>query len=192
MPLIAGESLHHGLPRFCKENDGEKCSNNMIRQTTQTSARGHRARHRIDQTTLAGPVVAGAGTASPQLYNAPVNICPELAARRGVTLPGIVRYVARPAWPVKATTGRIGGSATHSGRTAGLPRPRISWTRRLGPINSPAPEWDADSDIGHDRVGTGSKAIRGYVPEEPAAQCEGTCACNCNKSPLCRCKASLD
>ncbi len=52
-----------------------------------------------------------------------------------------------------------------------------------GRVTSPAPEWDAESDVGHERVGAGSKAIRGYVPEETAAQCEGTCACNCN-NPL--------
>ena len=34
--------------------------------------------------------------------------------------------------------------------------------------------------VGHDRVGTGSKAIRGYVPEEPDTQCEGTCVRDCN------------
>jgi hypothetical protein len=49
-----------------------------------------------------------------------------------------------------------------------------------GSVTSPAPEWDADSDVEHDRVGTGSKTIHGYVLEEPAAQSEGTCACNYN------------
>ncbi len=29
------------------------------------------------------------------------------------------------------------------------------------------------------RVGTGSMAGRGYVPEQPATQCEGTCARDC-------------
>ena len=43
MPLIAGASLHHGLPSLCKENDGERCSNNMIRRKTPTSAGGRRA-----------------------------------------------------------------------------------------------------------------------------------------------------
>ncbi len=56
-------------------------------------------------------------------------------------------------------------------------------TYDAGSVTSPAPEWDAESDVGHNRVGSGSKAIRGYVQEEPVAQCEGTCACNCN-NPL--------
>ena len=50
-------------------------------------------------------------------------------------------------------------------------------------INSPAPEWDEEGDVGQDRVGTGSKAIRGYVLEEPATQREGTCARDYN-NPL--------
>jgi hypothetical protein len=66
MPLIAGASLHHGLPSLCKENDEERCRNNMIRWTTRISAGGRRARHRIDQTSPAGPVVAGGGTTCPQ------------------------------------------------------------------------------------------------------------------------------
>ena len=32
----------------------------------------------------------------------------------------------------------------------------------------------------HDRVGSGFMAIRGYVPAEPATQCEGTRARDCN------------
>ncbi len=48
-----------------------------------------------------------------------------------VTLPGVVRYAARPAWPVKATTGRIRRSTTHS--VDRPPEPRITWTGRLGP-----------------------------------------------------------
>jgi hypothetical protein len=34
----------------------------------------------------------------------------------------------------------------------------------------------------HDRVGTGSTRmdVRGYVLEEPAVECEGTCARDCN------------
>jgi hypothetical protein len=55
---------------------------------------------------------------------------PQTCAR-AVTLPGVVRYAARPAWPVKATTGRIGRSTTHS--VDRPPGPRISWTGRLGP-----------------------------------------------------------
>ncbi len=34
--LIAGSSLHHGLPGLRKENYGEICSYNMIRRTTRT------------------------------------------------------------------------------------------------------------------------------------------------------------
>ena len=50
------------------------------------------------------------------------------------------------------------------GRTtrAASSRPRLNGTRRL--------------TLEHDRVGTGSMAGRGYVPEQPATQCEGTCA----------------
>jgi hypothetical protein len=36
MPLIAGASLHHGLPGLRKKNDGEMCSYNLIRRTTRT------------------------------------------------------------------------------------------------------------------------------------------------------------
>jgi hypothetical protein len=36
MQFIAGASLHHGLAGLRKENDGEMCSYNMIRRTTQT------------------------------------------------------------------------------------------------------------------------------------------------------------
>ena len=36
-----------------------------------------------------------------------------------------------------------------------------SWTGRLGP--SHATEWDAESDVGYDRVGAGSMAVCGYV-----------------------------
>ncbi len=79
-------------------------------------------------------------------------------------------------------TGRTGRSTAHyDGPTAGA-------ADQAGPddsgcVISPAPEWDAECDVGHDRVGTGSKAIRGYVPEEPATQREGTCARDCN-NPL--------
>ena len=50
IPLIAGASLHHGLPGLHKENDEDMCSNKMIRRTTRISFRGGglRARHRID------------------------------------------------------------------------------------------------------------------------------------------------
>jgi hypothetical protein len=36
IPLIAGASLHHGLPGLHKENDEDMCSNKMIRRTTRT------------------------------------------------------------------------------------------------------------------------------------------------------------
>ncbi len=52
-----------------------------------------------------------------------------------------------------------------------------------GRFISPAPGCDAESDVRYDQVGTGSMAIRGYEPEEPAAQCEGMYVSNCN-SPL--------
>ena len=85
------------------------------------------------------------------------------------------RRAGRAGELVSASTGRTGRSqaTTHyyGGPTAGA-------ADQAGPddsgrVISPAPEWDAECDVGHDRVGTGSKAIRGYVPEEPATQCEG-------------------
>ncbi len=81
------------------------------------------------------------------------------------------------AWLVKATTGRIGRIINSlGGLMAGL------WIRAddSGSITSPAPVWDAESDIRHDRVGTQSKEMSHgeYVPillsEKKAVQCEGT------------------
>ena len=59
---------------------------------------------------------------------------------------------------------RASGPRIKLGRTtrAASSRPRPNGTRRL--------------TLEHDRVGTGSMADRGYVPEQPATQCEGTCA----------------
>ena len=49
IPLIAGASLHHGLPGLHKQNYGEMCSNKMIRRTTHTfRGGGRRTRHWID------------------------------------------------------------------------------------------------------------------------------------------------
>ena len=74
----------------------------------------------------------------------------------------------------QGTIGRIGRSTTHYGRlTAGAADQ--AGPAQLGPRhNGPGPKWGAECDVGHDRVGAGLKAIRGYVPEEPATLCEGT------------------
>ena len=66
---------------------------------------------------------------------------------------------------VQASTGRIGRSTTHfGGPTAGAADQAEAGPDDSGRVISPAPEWDAECDVGHDRVGSGSKAIRGYVP----------------------------
>ena len=89
----------------------------------------------------------------------------------------------------QGTTGRIGRSTTHyGGLTAGAAdqagqeqlghlansHEGLYYPVTIVSANGPGPEWDAECDVGHDRVGTGSKAIRGYVPEVPATLCEGT------------------
>jgi hypothetical protein len=63
---------------------------------------------------------------------------------------------------------RPSGAADQLDRTtrAASSRPRPNGTRRL--------------TLEHDQVGTRSMADRGYVPDHPATQCEGTCARDCN------------
>jgi hypothetical protein len=89
------------------------------------------------------------------------------------------RYAARPAsqsrhpWAGSGglqvtTVDRPSGAADQLDRTtrAASSRPRPNGTRRL--------------TLEHDRVGAGSMADLGYVPEQPVTQCEGTCARDCN------------
>ncbi len=56
-PVHAVDSMYIATSRtFRKEDDGERCSNNLIRRTTRTfRSSGRRARHRIDCTSLDGP-----------------------------------------------------------------------------------------------------------------------------------------
>ena len=107
---------------------------------------------------------------------------PRLARPEGCLDTSLIPLRGKVGEPVSASTGRTGRSTAHyDGPTAGA-------ADQAGPddsgrVISPAPEWDAECDVGHDRVGTGSKAILGHVPEEPATQREGMCARDCN-NPL--------
>jgi hypothetical protein len=96
-----------------------------------------------------------------------------------VTPQGVARYAARPAsqsrHPRAGSGGlqvtkvdRPSGAADQLDRTtrAASSRPRPNGTRRL--------------TLEHDRLGAGSMADRGYVPEQPVTRCEGTCARDCN------------
>ncbi len=53
---------------------------------------------------------------------------------------------------------------------------RTTWA----PSSRPRPNGTRRLTLEHDRVGAGSMADRGYVPEQPVTQCEGTCARDCN------------
>ncbi len=105
-----------------------------------------------------------------------------------------VCYAARPArpvealpirridWPVDAPTGRIGRSSTHYGGPISRAVDHAGLDSDLVISESPEPEWNAEpeSDVGYGWARTGSMAVRGHVPEEPAVQCEWTCACTCS------------
>ena len=109
---------------------------------------------------------------------------PRLARPEGCLDTSLIPLRGKVGEPVSASTGRTGRSqatAHYDGPTAGAEDQ--AGPDDSGRVISPAPEWDAECDVGHDRVGTGSKAILGHVPEEPATQCEGTCARDCN-NPL--------
>jgi hypothetical protein len=97
MPLIAGASLHHGLPSLCKENDGEGCSNNMNRRKTRTL---EDAEPDIGSTKPLRPDLPSPEGERP-VRNAPVNICPAGSRPEG-------RYAARRS-PLRGSwTGRLG------------------------------------------------------------------------------------
>jgi hypothetical protein len=82
--------------------------------------------------------------------------------------------------PVKASTGRIGRSSTHCcGPTFGGRRIKLDWTIRAASFR-PHPNGTLRLTLEHDRVGTRLMAYCEYVPEQPATQCEGTCARDCN------------
>ncbi len=76
MPLIAGAPLHNGLPSLCKQNDGERCSNNTIRRKTPTSAGAGEAEPNIGSTKPLRPDLSSPEGERP-VRNAPVNICPD-------------------------------------------------------------------------------------------------------------------
>ena len=59
------------------------------------------------------------------------------------------------------------------------PRIKLDWTTRAA-SSRPHPNGPRRVMPEHDRVGSRPMDIRGYVPVEPATQCEGTCARDCN------------
>ena len=143
-PLIAGAPLHHGIPGLRKENDGEMCSNNQIRRTTRTSGSGgRRARHVINVSTPAGPPDAGGGTTCPLCAHADQ---PRLARQEGCFAASLHRL-----WVWSADQSRH--CKWHSGRPPAHYGGQYRAADQAGPddsghIISPAPAWDAESDVG--------------------------------------------
>ncbi len=114
----------------------------------------------------------------PEMHGGLCELCQEIPAFPVVESRTSACYAARRS-PLRgkaglASQGNYGPDQevddSLSGPTAGAADQLDRTTRAESPRQHPN---------GTRRV-TGSKAICGYVPEEPAAQCEGTCACNCN------------
>ncbi len=112
----------------------------------------------------------------------PINLVDEFRSRKyesldvcckvSVTPQGVARYVARPANQSRHPRAGSGSLQVGSGS---------SWTGRLGPRHlARRPNGTRRLTLEHDRVGAGLMADRGYVPEQPATQCEGTCTRDCN------------
>jgi hypothetical protein len=128
MPLIAGASLHHGLPGLRRENDGEMCSYNMIRRDNSNLPGGGRsARHWINR--LRTDVSLPEGKDQPALR----------PWRSAPTSPpgGVFRRKTKPATRQgrRASLGIHGPDreVSKSLRWTDLGGPRINWTGRLGP-----------------------------------------------------------
>ena len=100
IPLIAGASLHHGFPGLRKQNDGEMCSNNMIRRTTRT----FRARHRIDN--HSGRTCRRRRGKRPSATQ-PMEL-PRLARLQGYLDKRLSPLRGKAGEPVPVSTGRIG------------------------------------------------------------------------------------
>ena len=153
------------------------CSNKMIRRTTRAfRGGGRRARHRIDN--HSGRTCRrrrGNDHTAPRPWrSAPTS--PPGGVFRHLCLHLFEIYRLTSQGTLRAGSGGL--QLTSVDRPLG-PRIKLDWTTRAA-SSRPHPNGTRRVMPEHDRVGSRSMAIRGYVPVEPATQCEGTCARDCN------------
>ena len=145
IPLIAGASLHHGLPGLHKQNYGEMCSNKMIRRTTHTfRGGGRRTRHRIDN--HSGRTCRrrrGNDHTAPRPWRSAPTSPPG----------GVFRHLCLHLFEIY----RLTSQGTLRAGSGGLQLTSVDRPPRAtdqagldhsGRIISPAPEWDAENDAG--------------------------------------------